>query len=105
MAFHLMLTCIFCIAATALFSYHWAALVFYSENLPYHKRIVWAALRVVLGLLLIGVFLQWILCSVILEHMAIRHCQKSDGIKKTTFVASVTRMKRSAIRGNVDQRQ
>ena len=56
--FILMLTCIFCIAATALFSYHWAALVFYDENLPYHKRIVLAALRVVLGLFLIGVFLD-----------------------------------------------
>jgi len=54
----LMLTCIFCIGATSLFSYHWAVLALNDESAPYHRRIMVAALRVVLCLFLIGVFLD-----------------------------------------------
>jgi hypothetical protein len=52
------LICLLCISSTFLISYHWTALVLRDQSLSFHGRIFWSTLRVLVGLLVVGIFLD-----------------------------------------------
>ena len=56
--FILMLICLVCIAASALVSYHWTLSTYNDETRPFHTRILWITIQLVVGLFLIGIFLD-----------------------------------------------
>jgi hypothetical protein len=56
--FILLLICLLCIASAAIVSYHWAATMFSDTRLSFHTRLLWATVRAVVGILIIGIFLD-----------------------------------------------